>query len=149
VTATGDRAGSWVAPPRPEWVARINQEGSYMDNGAVLQWEAMFPAAAGARHLPHRPYVRSDEPFLPGTYEAFAQVENSAPMLEQVIDWIEDGTVPRDQVHNVHYADLVAAPLKVIDELYAHYGDGPQPVGSSPRTGPRSGTPFSRLLSRS
>jgi hypothetical protein len=68
-------------------------------------------------------YVRSDRPFLPGTYEAFAKVENSAPMLELVIDWLEDGTVPREQLHNIHYADLVADPLGVIDELYHRHGD--------------------------
>jgi hypothetical protein len=68
-------------------------------------------------------YVRSDRPFMPGTYEAFSQVENSAPMLEQVIDWLEDGSVPQEQLHNIHYGDLVASPLEVIDGLYRRYGD--------------------------
>jgi hypothetical protein len=68
-------------------------------------------------------YVRSDRPFLPGTYEAFARVENSAPMLERVIDWLEEGTIPHRQLHSIHYADLVTDPLAVIDTLYDHHGD--------------------------
>jgi hypothetical protein len=36
VTRADDRAGSWVAPPRPDWVARINAEGTHLDLESVV-----------------------------------------------------------------------------------------------------------------
>ena len=38
--ATTDRRTIWSPPPRPDWVTRVNQEGSYMDLSGVVPLDA-------------------------------------------------------------------------------------------------------------
>ena len=39
-----------------------------------------------------------------------------------MIDWIEDGAVPKDQLSHSRYADLVTDPIAALEKLYGQLG---------------------------
>jgi hypothetical protein len=45
-----------------------------------------------------------------------------ASMFNQVIDWIEEGSVPRQQLVNVLYQDFIDDPLGTITGMYKQLG---------------------------
>ncbi|MFA5524671.1 MAG: sulfotransferase [Tissierellales bacterium] len=67
-------------------------------------------------------WVRSDKPI---GEDALAQVTNPANLaatLNQAVERIESGVIPRDQIANVQYQDFVNAPMDTISKLYAELG---------------------------
>jgi len=67
-------------------------------------------------------WMRSDKPFNAAAFENLLTQENVAARLNHVIDQIEAGTVPRTQMHNFKYADLIAQPLTALPALYRDSG---------------------------
>jgi hypothetical protein len=74
-------------------------------------------------------WVRSDRIMSEGTFEAVADPAGAARMLSQPIDWIEAGIVPAERLHNIHYADFVADPMRVVVQLYERLGRVPTADG--------------------
>jgi hypothetical protein len=50
-------------------------------------------------------------------------------MLGQAIDWIEAGIIPANRLHNIHYADFIADPMRVVVGLYEQLGRVPTVAG--------------------
>ena len=67
-------------------------------------------------------WIRSDHELDENTFRQITNPAAMAAMLEQGIDWIENGEIPRQQVCNVHYQNLIANPLATIEMLYQHLG---------------------------
>lgn len=74
-------------------------------------------------------WIRSDTPFggqqLDGSYgniEAMAVAETTAAAMHRVIDWIESGIVPKAQLCNIQYLDLIADPLGTVRKVYDFFG---------------------------
>ncbi|HET8612764.1 MAG TPA: sulfotransferase [Sphingomonas sp.] len=67
-------------------------------------------------------WIRSDVKPAAGIFDFLTDPANSASNLSQPIDWIEEGALPREQLHNIHYHDLMADPVKAIGALYRDIG---------------------------
>lgn len=67
-------------------------------------------------------WMRSDKPFDATAFENLLTPENVAARLNNVIDQLEAGAVPRAQLHNFLYADLIEQPLTALPALYADAG---------------------------
>jgi hypothetical protein len=67
-------------------------------------------------------WMRSDKPFDARAFEQLLTPEGTAARLDKMIDWIENGSVPADQIAHGRYADLVAAPLPTLEQLYGDLG---------------------------
>lgn len=68
-------------------------------------------------------WARSDHLFMAGSsFEQLAQAEGSAGMLNQVIDWVESGTIPRERMCNVQYRDFIKDPLATARQIYEQCG---------------------------
>jgi hypothetical protein len=65
---------------------------------------------------------RSDHPFKGGSFEYVLDPSFAAARLNAVIDRLEAGVLPDAQLFNLQYADLVAKPLAVVEQLYNHFG---------------------------
>jgi hypothetical protein len=67
-------------------------------------------------------WMRSDKPFNAQAFESLLTPENVAARLNNVIDQLERGAIPRAQMHNFKYADLIERPLDALPALYAQAG---------------------------
>ena len=64
-------------------------------------------------------WMRSDKPFDASAYEALLRPQAVAAGLNQLIDWLESGAIPRRQVFGSRYADLLQAPVENLRRLYS------------------------------
>lgn len=64
-------------------------------------------------------WMRSDKAFDASAFESLLSHDGVAARLETVIDWVERGAIPREQVYNWQYADLIQRPIEAIRTLYA------------------------------
>lgn len=67
-------------------------------------------------------WMRSSKPFDARAFENLMTPESGAARLDGVIDLLESGAVPRAQIHNFRYVDLITDPLRAIGELYGELG---------------------------
>ena len=63
-------------------------------------------------------WMRSDKPFDAASFERVLTPEAYAFSLDRVIDQIETGEVPRSQIHDFLFADLMRDPLAALTQLY-------------------------------
>jgi hypothetical protein len=82
-----------------------------------IKAQASSTAALGTLY-----WMRSDLPLDVTAHERYMVPEAMAARLNKVIDEIEVGTIPRAQMHNFLYADLVRDPMASIPKLYAEIG---------------------------
>ena len=59
--------------------------------------------------------------FQHGAFDQFTQTDMAAGLLNRAIDWIEDGTVPEEQLCNIRYLDFVESPIGAVEEIYRHF----------------------------
>ena len=64
-------------------------------------------------------WMRCDEPFSGDSYGHFLSADPVVTNLEQMIDWLEQGTIPRERVQPVRYLDFFADPAAGLGDLYA------------------------------
>jgi hypothetical protein len=64
---------------------------------------------------------RSDFPFKGGSFEYVTDPHLSAARLNAVIDQLEAGIVPKRQLFNVLYQDLINDPLGVLRRMYRYF----------------------------
>jgi Sulfotransferase family len=67
-------------------------------------------------------WIRSDRELDPGTLAQITNPQAMANMFDQVIDWIETGVVPENQLVNVLYQDFIDDPLGTISGMYKQLG---------------------------
>jgi hypothetical protein len=63
-------------------------------------------------------YMRSDNIGANKPRGGFVDGNSSAQTLQNVIDWMEDGTIPRDRIQAVSYLDFFADPGAQMEKLY-------------------------------
>ncbi len=62
---------------------------------------------------------RTDTPFSSNCYEKWMRVDTTAAMLNRLIDWVEDGTLPRGQFASLRYQDFSSDPVAAVRDCYA------------------------------
>lgn len=67
-------------------------------------------------------WMRSSQAFDARAFENLMTPEAGAARLDAVVDLLEQHAVPRDQVHNFLYADLIRQPLPALESLYRAMG---------------------------
>lgn len=100
---------------------------------AMLVWPHRDPVKAVASVVSlagNRNWVTSDRPRITG-YEQYTDPLRVAAMLERVIDWQEDGRIPKESICHVHYRDIVEKPLETAEYIYAYFGRELTPEGRS------------------
>ena len=65
---------------------------------------------------------RSDHPFKYGSQEYMTDPNLSAAVFNGVIDQLEAGVFPPQQIYHMLYRDLVADTMGTIDAMYRHFG---------------------------
>ncbi len=63
-------------------------------------------------------WMRSDKPFDAASFERLMTAEAYAYSLNRVIDQIESGEIPRAQIHDFLFAELMRSPLDALAALY-------------------------------
>jgi hypothetical protein len=67
-------------------------------------------------------WMRSDKPFDAKAFEELLTPEGVAARLEQMIGWIESGTVPADRITHSRYAELITTPETALAQIYDGIG---------------------------
>lgn len=67
-------------------------------------------------------WMRSDKPFDAEAFERALEPEGVAAGMNLVIDQIERGEIPRAQIHDFQFADLIERPLEAVRVLYERAG---------------------------
>jgi hypothetical protein len=117
--------------PRKHWVLKDVKNLDYLDTimkvypDACIIWPHRDPVRALASTisiLGTIQWARTDHPFKGGSYEYVTDVDLSATRLNAVIDQLEAGVVPPNQIYHLHYRDLVADPMASVEALHRHFG---------------------------
>lgn len=113
--------------PRRHWLLKAPSHLNYLptlfkvfpDARVLLTHRDPLKAQASVTNLAGTFYwMRSDKPLDVTSFESLLSPEHMAARLERVIDWLEDGTIPRAQCANSRYADLIDAPLAALRKVY-------------------------------
>lgn len=67
-------------------------------------------------------YMRSDDTTLGKGFGKSVDGQDTYKTLEDMIGWIEDGTIPRDQIVGIDYLDFFANPADALEKLYGKMG---------------------------
>lgn len=62
---------------------------------------------------------------------AAAHVDRYRASFERLVDWIDEGKLPADQIHHSHFADFKRAPLEKVRDLYSRFGIEPSEVAET------------------
>ena len=67
-------------------------------------------------------YMRSDNTSLRKSFGKSIDGKQAYQTLQDMIDWMEDGTIPRDQIFPIGYLDFFADPNAALEKLYVEMG---------------------------
>jgi hypothetical protein len=67
-------------------------------------------------------WAGTDEPFKGAFLDQYMDPHGAARRLNNVIDLIESGVIPRERLCNVLYRDLVADPVGTAQKIHEHFG---------------------------
>lgn len=67
-------------------------------------------------------WMRSNKPFDAAAFEQLLRPEGMAARFDLVIDWIKRGVIPRGQVLDAQYAQLIQQPVEALEALYERMG---------------------------
>ena len=67
-------------------------------------------------------WTRSDKVFDARAFEELLTPAGTAERLEQLMDWIDNGAVPKDQITHMRYADLADDAAAALEQLYLRLG---------------------------
>ena len=95
-------------------------------------------------------WSRSDHPFNNVSLEYMTDPNISASRFGTVINQIETGVIPSNQIYNVLYQDLVADVVGTVEEMYRHFGiemteEGRKAMQQYMIDNPRDSRPVHRL----
>jgi len=65
---------------------------------------------------------RSDHPFQRDSLHYMTDPTLSAGRFNAVIDQLDDGVVPANQIFHIRFNDLVADPVGTVEHMYEHFG---------------------------
>ena len=117
--------------PRVRWLLKAPEHQSYLpvlfkvfpDARVIVTHRDPVRAQGSVTNLLGTFYwMRSDKAFDAAAFEELLTPEGTASRLDQMIDWIEDGAVPTDQLSHSRYADLVTDPIAALERLYGQLG---------------------------
>ncbi|MET0545960.1 MAG: sulfotransferase, partial [Caulobacterales bacterium] len=88
-----------------------------------IQALASAVAVAGTLNIirSDRAYMGNEMTGFLGNLEAYASAEATSVTLNRMIEWLENGTVPKSQLCNVQYGDFIRSPLDVVRQIYSFY----------------------------
>lgn len=116
--------------PGGQWVLGSNDAIRYMPAAlkvfpdALFIWSHRDPVKAMAsmvNMIGTMTWIRSDRR-VKAAYEHITEPELTAETVTRPIDWIESGAIPRDQLYNVLYDELMYDPVAVVSSIYDYYG---------------------------
>ncbi len=67
-------------------------------------------------------WIRSDQRFGPGAFDFQTDPQLLARSLIRPIEFLESGLIPKDQLCNIQYLDLVKDPLATVGSVYEFFG---------------------------
>lgn len=67
-------------------------------------------------------WIRSDQRPVSGAFDRVVDPAHMALGLNRAIDWIEEGIVPKAQLCNIQYAELISNPVETLESIYAYFG---------------------------
>jgi hypothetical protein len=67
-------------------------------------------------------YIRSDTPIVPGILDQMLSADMAGMLLNQPIEWMERGVVPKARVCNIRFLDLERDPVAEIEKMYRQFG---------------------------
>jgi hypothetical protein len=67
-------------------------------------------------------YIRSDKPIVPGILDQMLSADMAGMLLNQPIEWMESGVVPKERVCNIRFQDLERDPVAEIERMYRQFG---------------------------
>lgn len=117
--------------PRDHWLLKAPEHQSFLptlfevfpDARVIVTHRDPVKAQGSVTNLLGTIYsMRSDKAFDAQAFEELLTPEGTSARLNLMIDWIENGDIPADQITHSHYADLVQSPLDALDALYARLG---------------------------
>jgi Sulfotransferase family len=117
--------------PRERWILKDNFQldrlgetlKTYPD--ACFIWAHRDPLKAFASVISligTTQWGRTDTPLVVGGYEFVIDMDIAAQRLNNVIDQLEAGVVPPNQIYHSLYHELIKNPIGTIDKIYAHFG---------------------------
>ena len=94
--------------------------GTYPDAKVVLMLRDPVKALASVVDVCGTLFwMRSDDPFSGDSYGHFLSADPVVANLERMIDWMEEGVVPKERFQAVRYLDFFADPEAEMRSLYA------------------------------
>ena len=117
--------------PRKRWILKDNYQLDRLGEtlkvypDACFIWAHRDPLRAFASVISligTAQWARTDTPLSGGAYEFVMDMDISAQRLNNVIDQLEAGTVPPNQIFHSNYHELIENPIGTIDRIYAHFG---------------------------
>ena len=67
-------------------------------------------------------WMRSNKPLDVKAFESLLSPPMMAAQLERIIDWLESGTIPSEQISHSLYADLISDPFAALNKIYSQIG---------------------------
>lgn len=119
----------WRNPGR-KWVLKSPDSIGYLPDvlkvfpDAQLIWAHRDPVralASATSFVATLMWIRSDE-IQAGAFQQITDPKTVAYLMGQPIAWLEQGIVPKSQLCNLHYVDLIADPLGTIAKIYEFFG---------------------------
>ena len=117
--------------PRQHWILKAPDAILYMpellsvypDMNFVWTHRDPLKAADSLAHMyGNCMWIRSDTPMIAGTLEALINVDFAAYMVNQAMDSIDSGAVPKNRVCNIRFLELEKDPVAEIKKMYAQFG---------------------------
>ncbi len=117
--------------PRKHWVLKAMTYMYFMPDALKVFPDACFiwihrdpirALASSVSIIGTFNWIRSDTPFIDGAFRETVDLDVVAATLNQPIDWLENGVLPRERLYNAHYRDFVRDPIGVAAKVYANFG---------------------------
>ena len=113
--------------PRKRWVLKDVSTLDYLEPllqlhpDALLVWPHRDPVRALASMVNTIGTVqwgRTDHPLQGGSYDYLTDLRYAARRLEAVVDQLEAGIVPPEQICHIQYRDLVTNSMATVEKIY-------------------------------
>lgn len=124
--------------PRARWVFKSPQAiidfpsilKVYPDANFVLTVRDPIKSLSSiTNHIGTLTWVRSDVSFIGGSDKDYLDPKGIAGNLNRIVDWMEDGTIPKSQMMAVQFSDFITKPMEVAEAIYERYGITMTPEG--------------------
>jgi hypothetical protein len=67
-------------------------------------------------------WIRSDTPMIAGAFDQMISSDFAAFIVNQPIDWMESGVIPKQRVCNIRFLELEKDPVTEIKKMYTQFG---------------------------